>query len=91
MADKIMSSTKCLESDNSLCHWEFSYDVEYNSKRNNFCVVVQPEEMTDPTDADEAKGKANIKAKAVKDSWIALLADATNDVPVITEEETVTL
>lgn len=91
MADKITASTKELNSDNSINQWSFSYDVEYNSKLNNFCVVVQAEEMTDPSSESEAKTKANIKAKIIKDAWIVDLADATSNVPVITIPETVTL
>lgn len=91
MADTITGSTKCLELDNSLNHWEFYYDVEHNGQHNSLCVVVQPEEMVDPMDANEAKTKANVKAKISKDAWIAAMVDATSDVPVITTPEAVTL
>lgn len=92
MADMITSSSKCTESDAvTMCHWEFSYDVESAGKHNSFCVVVKADEMVDATDGDEAKTLANVKASAIKTSWIAALADADITTPEITVPESVTL
>ena len=45
----------------------------------------------DPNDADEAKSKANGKAATIKTRWITDLSSQTNNIPVITESENVTL
>jgi hypothetical protein len=91
MSDKITGSSKCLNPDNSPCHWEFSYDVEHETLTNQFCVVVKAEEMDEATSESEAKTKANVKAIAIKTAWIASLANAKTTTPDITEAEDVTL
>ena len=91
MSDQITQSTKCLNADSSSCHWEFSYSVESGANKNNFCIVVTAEEMTDATSESEAKTKANVKAKVIKDAWVASLADAKSMTPDITIPEDVTL
>ena len=89
--DKITSNSKCLEADSSLCHWEYAYEVAHNSAKNGFCVVVKADEMTDATSETEARAKANVKAKAIKDAWVASLASMTSNEPMITVPENVTL
>lgn len=91
MTDQIVASTKCVNADATPSHWEFSYDVESAGKHNSFCVIVDAEEMTDATDADEAKTKANVKAAAIKADWVATLAELPVVTPDITTPETVTL
>lgn len=77
MADKI---TKCsvIKEDSTVIQYDISYEVESGQNKNQFCVTVLASEMTDPTDADEAKTKANTKAKTIKDAWIADLPDYTS-------------
>lgn len=85
MADKITYISKCE------VHWDISYEVEYENKKNSFCVTIPKSGMVTPTDIDEAKSKANIKAKLLKDAWIASLETLPITVSVSTEPENVTL
>ena len=91
MADQILGSIKALRADTTICHWEFRYIVESNDQINQFCIRVTDDEMDDPTDEAEAKTKANVKAKAIKDAWVANLSTVPNNVAVITSPEDVTL
>lgn len=83
MADIILKCDKILNEDSSVKQYDFSYEVEDNGRINNFCVRVLASEMTDPTSATEAKTKANVKAKAIKDAWLdmpVVSASAVNSV-----------
>lgn len=72
MADTITKCNKILNDDSSVQQWELTYQVEDSGKKNEFCIVVKAADLTDPTSASEAKTKANIKAKVVKDTWLEL-------------------
>ena len=76
MSDTITACTKIVDGD-TVIQWDISYEVESGQNKNCFCVVVMPSEMTTPTDANEAKTKANVKAKAIKDAWVADLPEYT--------------
>lgn len=77
MADLITKCNKTLDGE-TVIQWDISYEVESGANKNHFCVVVLPSEMTTPTSADEAKTKANVKAKAIKDAWVADLPEYAN-------------
>ena len=74
MSDKITTCTKVLDG-TDVIQYDISYAVENGANKNQFCVTVLGSEMDDPTDAAEAKTKANVKAKAIKDAWVADLPD----------------
>lgn len=74
MADKITACNKILDGE-TITQYDVAYEVESNGNVNEFCVTVLASELTDPTDADEVKTKANAKAKTIKDAWVADLPD----------------
>lgn len=78
MADKITYCKKTMDG-TTVIQYDISYDVENGAAKNQFCVTVLGSEMTDPTDATEAQTKANVKAKAIKDAWVADLPDYTSE------------
>lgn len=71
MADEITKCDKILNDDDSVRQYDFSYRLENAGKVNTFCVTVLASEMTDDEDEAEAKTKANVKAAAVKTTWLA--------------------
>ena len=74
MADEIKNCNKIIDENNAIVSWDFSYtvsDPNDANRINNFCVTVLASEMTDPTDASEAKTKANAKASTIKTDWLA--------------------
>jgi len=81
MADKIESCVVTKDDAEVVVQYDVSYSVENvdASKMNSFCVVVKADEMDDPDDTVEAKAKANVKAKVIKDAWIASLVEMTNE------------
>lgn len=82
MADKRINVTKCDD------QWDISYEVEKNSLKNTFCVVVKFSDMVDPTSETEAKTLADAQASLIKDAWAAEAPVAT---VISTEPENVTL
>jgi hypothetical protein len=70
MSDKITQAV-AIKDGETVVQYDISYDVYHDGKANSFCVVVSAAEMTDPSDEAEAKTKANVKAKAIKDAWVA--------------------
>ena len=84
MADKIVSCVVTKDDANVIVQYDVAYEVENGdaSKKNSYCVVVKAEELTDASDLSgsdaEVLSIANPKAKAIKDAWLAALADVTN-------------
>ena len=92
MADIITHADKELNADTSVKCWHISYDVDDGGdNKNSFVCVVNADEMTDATDAAEAKTLANAKALAIKTAWLATLADATSTANEASIEGAVTL
>ena len=89
MADEILKCDKILNEDDSVKQYDFSYRVEDSGRVNSFCVTILASEMTDDEDEAEAKTKANVKAAAIKTSWLA--QPITSSEVVIDEPESVTL
>lgn len=77
MSDKITACKK-ISDGSTVVQYDVSYEVESDSSINQFSVTVLASEMTDPSDADEVEAKANIKAKAIKDAWVADLPNYTS-------------
>lgn len=71
MADTITRCIKTSDENGDALQWDISYTVENNSKINDFCVTILASELTNPESGSEVKTKANVKAKAIKDKWIA--------------------
>jgi predicted nucleic acid-binding protein len=90
MADQITKCDVIKDSESNPIQYDVEYSVESGSDTNTFCVVVLASEMTDSTDTDEVKTKANVKAKAVKDAWVADLAIKTQADVAITGDVTLT-
>jgi hypothetical protein len=90
MADKILTCVVEKDALNNVIQYTVSYDVEYETAKNNFCVGVKAEEMTDSSSQEEAITKANVKAKIIKDAWIAVLPSPISEV-LIFEAQDVTL
>jgi len=70
MSDRITACTKVLEG-STVVQYDVSYEVESGANKNQFCVVVLSSELTNPADTSEVETKANVKAKAIKDAWVA--------------------
>lgn len=86
MADEIKSCNKVLDEASAIVQYDFSYvvsDPDDANRVNNFCVTVSASEMTDPTDANEAKTKANTKAAAIKSAWLTQEVGTSSDVPAV--------
>lgn len=77
MSDKITACSKILDGV-TIVQYDVSYEVESDANKNSFCVTVLASEMTDPTDTDELETKANLKAKTIKDAWVATLPSKTS-------------
>jgi hypothetical protein len=77
MADLIKQCIVTKDDAGTIIQYDVSYDVEHGSTKNSFCVTIMAEELEDKTDSDEVKIKANLKAKAIKDAWIADLSTYT--------------
>lgn len=75
MADRIVVWNTLKDAEDNILQHEASYVVESDTKENRFVVVVKASEMTDPADLTEAKTKANLKAKDIKDAWVAAMAE----------------
>lgn len=83
MADEIINGRVHKKAgDNSVIKYEFTYYVEDGGEHTFLPIEVTAGEMTDPTDAAEAKTLANAKATTDKATWIT----AKFDKAVITEE-----
>ena len=92
MADTISKAYREDNSDATVKCWQLLYAIDNGAgKTNSFVVVVLASEMTDPTDASEAKTKANAKATVIKDNWITALTVATTQTNDATIEGAVTL
>lgn len=92
MADKIVRIDKDLKaSDSTIQSWDICYEVEDSGDINTFVVNVKGDDMTDRTDQAEAESLANVKAKAIKDAWVAEKSNATNTSNVTETEKNVTL
>jgi len=90
MADKILSCVVEKNTSDEVIQYTVSYDVEHETAKNNYCVTVKAEEMTDPTSQLEALTKANVKALVIKNAWIVTLPSSTSEV-LISEAQDVTL
>jgi hypothetical protein len=77
MSDKITQCNKTLDAEGNVVQYDVAYDVQSDSNKNQFCVTVLASEMSNPTDAEEAKIKANAKAKTIKDAWVSSLPGST--------------
>lgn len=91
MADTITEAVREDNADSSVKCWHISYRVEDGSDVNNFVVVILAEDMTDASDAAEAKTLANAKASTIKSDWVAKKADASSSTKEPTIEGDVTL
>ena len=78
MADKITSCTVTKDSDNNPMQYDVVYEVFSGEKMNQFCISIKAEDMDDATDTAEVTTKANVKAKEIKDAWIAALVETSN-------------
>jgi len=90
MADKIMSCVVEKNANDEVIQYTVSYEVEHETAKNSFCVCVKAEEMTDAMSQSEAITKANVKALAIKDAWIAMLPPSVSTV-LISDPQDVTL
>ena len=92
MADKITAAYKETNPDTSVKAWHISYEVDDGGdNKNSFVIVIKAEDMTDATDAAEAKTKANVKAGAIKTAWLSALDNQTATAEEPTLEGDVTL
>lgn len=89
MSDKITSCNKILDGA-TITQYDVAYEVTSGDLANYFCVTILASDMTDPTDENEVKTKANAKAKEIKDAWVANLPSETAQ-PVVSVEGDVTL
>jgi hypothetical protein len=78
MSDKITACNKKLDG-SDVIQYDVSYEVTSGDNKNQFCIAVLASEMTDPSSETEAKEKANLKAKAIKDAWVADLPNYTSE------------
>jgi hypothetical protein len=78
MSDKILACNKILDGA-TVMQYDISYEVESGANKNQFCVTVLASEMTDSADTNEAKTKANVKAKVIKDAWVADLPEYSQE------------
>jgi hypothetical protein len=69
MSDKIIACNKVMDG-TDVIQYDLSYEVESGGNKNQFCVVVLAEELTNPADTAEVETKANVKAKLIKDAWV---------------------
>lgn len=91
MADIITKAVREDNADTSVQCYHISYEVEDSGDKNQFVVVIKAEDMTDSTDAAEAKTLANVKAAAIKSAWVAAKAAVGTSADEPTIEGTVTL
>ena len=91
MVDTIVKADREDNSDATVKCWHISYDVEDSGNKNSFVVVILAEDMTDATDAAEAKTLANAKATTIKADWVTALTTASTLTNDATLEGTVTL
>lgn len=91
MADTITKAVREDKADSSVKCWHISYEVEDGADKNQFVVVVLADDMTDATDAAEAKTLANAKAATIKSDWVTAKAEASSSTEDPTLEGSVTL
>jgi len=77
MADEILECAVTKDG-STVIQYDVSYRVTNNGNVNQFMVVIKAEELTDANDIAEVKTKANVKAKAIKDAWVADLPEYSN-------------
>jgi hypothetical protein len=77
MADEILECVVTKDG-STVIQYDVAYKVTSGAAVNQFCVVVRGDELTDPNDEVEVKTKANVKAKAIKDAWVADLPEYVN-------------
>lgn len=83
MADEILECVATKEG-STVIQYDVAYKVMSGESVNQFCVTILASELTNTTDLNEVKTKANIKAKAIKDAWVADLPEyATEDNPSV--------